>query len=220
MKKLISAIIASLFISSFALAETSIGVKISAANMDASGSHTTNSSSGGGGGAAVNASAESDFSVASFFIEKSTEVRGINLSLGIDVIPFTAEVDKLGGGNGFDATVEVGNVMTAYIQPTFNAGGDVSLFLKAGVTSGDVDITDISRQATNAGTASTDGNTAKSLDGYMYGVGAQMNTDAGFVRLEGTVTDFDEISHTNSNGKIVKADAELTLISLSFGKTF
>ena len=220
MKKLISAIIASFFIGSFALAETSIGVKISAANMDASGSHTTNSASGGSGGAAVNKSGESDFSVASFFIEKSTEVRGINLSLGIDVIPFTAEVDKLGGGTGFDATVEVGNVMTAYIQPTFNAGGDVSLFLKAGVTSGDVDITDISRQATTAGTASTDGNTAKSLDGVMFGVGAQMNTDGGFVRLEGTVTDFDEISHTNSNGKIVKADAELTLISLSFGKTF
>ena len=68
MKKLISAIIASFFIGSFALAETSIGVKISAANMDASGSHTTNSSSGGSGGAAVNASGESDFSVASFTI--------------------------------------------------------------------------------------------------------------------------------------------------------
>ena len=148
------------------------------------------------------------------------DFNGVGITLGLDVIPFTAEVDKLGGGNGFDATVEVGNVMTAYIQPTFNAGGDVSLFLKAGVTSGDVDITDISRQATTAGTASTDGNTGKSLDGVMFGVGAQMNTDGGFVRLEGTVTDFDEISHTNSNGKIVKADAELTLISLSFGKTF
>lgn len=220
MKKLISVIIASLFIGSVSFAETSIGIKLSSANMDASGSHTTNSSSGGGGGAAVNLSDNADFSVASFFIEKSTEVKGVNLSLGIDVIPFTAEVDKLGGGDGFDATVEVGNVMTAYIQPTFNAGGNVSLFLKAGVTSGDVDITDISRQATNAGTASTDGNTAKSLDGYMYGVGAQMNTDNGFVRLEGTVTDFDEISHTNSNGKVLKADSELTLISLSFGKTF
>ena len=220
MKKLISVIIASLFIGSISFAETNIGIKISSANMEASGSHTTNSSSGGSGGAAVTASDEADFTVASFFIEKSTEVRGINLSLGLDVIPFTAEVDKLGGGDGFDATVEVGNVMTAYIQPTFNAGGNVSLFLKAGVTSGDVDITDISRQATTAGTASTDGNTAKSLDGYMYGVGAQMNTDGGFVRLEGTVTDFDEISHTNSNGKVLKADSELTLISLSFGKTF
>ena len=220
MKKLISVIIASLFIGSVSFAETSIGIKLSAANMDASGSHTTNSSSGGSGGAAVKASDNADFSVASFFIEKSTEVRGINLSLGIDVIPFTAEVDKLGGGDGFDATVEVGNVMTAYIQPTFNAGGNVSLFLKAGVSSGDVDITDISRQATTAGTASTDGNTAKSLDGYMYGVGAQMNTDGGFVRLEGTVTDFDEISHTNSNGKVLKADSELNLISISFGRTF
>jgi hypothetical protein len=42
----------------------------------------------------------------------------------------------------------------------------------------------------------------------------------GFVRLEATVTDFDQISHTNSNGKVVKADAEMTMISLSLGKTF
>ena len=220
MKKIISAIIASFFIGNFALAETAMGIKISAANMDASGSHTTNSASSGGGGAAVNASGNADFEMASVFVEKSTEFNGMNIALGLDIIPFSAEVDSLGGGDGFDAKVEVSNVLTAYIQPTLNAGGDVSLFVKGGYTAGDVDITDISRQATSAGTASTDGEQSKTLEGFMYGVGIQKDTDNGFVRLEGTFTDFDEISHTNSNGKVVKADAEMTLISVSFGRSF
>ena len=221
MKRLITAIIASFFVGSFALAETSVGIKASIANMDASGSHTTNSSSGASGGDAVNAAGNADFELASFFIERGgLDVNGINFSIGLDVIPFTAEVDKLGGGDGTDATVEVSDVMTFYVQPTFNAESDMSVFLKAGYTQGDVDITDISRQATSAGTASTDGNTSKTLEGFMVGLGVQRNLDMGFLRLEATMTDFDEISHTNSNSKVVKADADMTMISLSVGKTF
>ncbi len=202
-----------------ALAEgTSIGIKFSNANMEASGSHTTNSTTSGSlgsGGAAVSASDDADFNMASFFIERSIDAGALTMSVGLDVIPMSAEVDKLDGGDGFDATVTVENVITAYIQPTFG-----NVFVKAGYTMGDVDITDISRQATNAGTASTDGDQSKDLEGFMYGAGIQVDLDAGFVRLEGTFTDFDEISHTNSNGKVVKADSELTLISLSLGKSF
>lgn len=224
MKKIITAIIASFFIGNFALAETSIGVKISAATMDASGSHTTNSSSGGSGGDAVNASGEADFNMGSFFIEKDTglDFNGVGITIGLDVIPFTAEVDKLGGGDGFDATVDVEDVMTAYIQPTFSTGDGVSVFARLGYTQGDVKITNITRQATTAGTASTDGDQSKNLEGIMYGVGITKEIDGlvDFLRLEGTITEFDELSHTNSNGKVVKADSELMLISLSIGKTF
>ena len=220
MKKIISAIIASIFIGTFAHAENYMGIKISAANMDASGSHTTNSASGGSGGSAVTAAGSADFHMASVFVEKSTDFNGMNVSLGLDLIPFEAEVDSLGGGDGLDATVSVSNVVTAYIQPTFDTGGDISVFVKGGYTYGDLEITDISRQATTAGTASTDGDQSKNLEGFVYGVGIQANTDFGFVRLEGTHTDFDEISHTNSNSKVVKADAEMTLISVSFGRSF
>ena len=219
MKKLITTIIASFFIGSIAFADTSVGVRLSAASMDATGSHTTNSASGGSGGAAVNVSDSADFTLASIFVEKSTTVGNMDISFGLDVIPMSAEVDTLGGGDGFDATVEVSKVMTAYIQPTFNAGA-VSFFLKAGYTQGDLDINSITRQDTNAGTASTDGEQSKSLEGTMYGIGLQRDVNNGFIRLEGTFTDFDEISHTNSNSKIVKADAEMTLISLSYGKSF
>ena len=215
MKRLITAIIASFFVGSFALAETSVGIKASIANMDASGSHTTNSSSGASGGDAVNAAGNADFELASFFIERGgLDVNGINFSIGLDVIPFTAEVDKLGGGDGTDATVKVADVFTLYIQPTFNAANDTSVFLKAGYTQGDVEISDITRQATTAGTASTDGNTSKTLEGFMVGLGVQRNLDMGFLRLEATMTDFDEISHTNSNSKVVKADADMNMIGL------
>ena len=221
MKRLITAIIASIFVSSFALAETSIGIKASIANLDASGSHTTNSASGGSGGAAVNAAGNADFELASFFIERGgLDINGLNFSIGLDVIPFSAEVDKLGGGDGTDATVKVADVFTLYIQPTFDAANDTSVFLKAGYTQGDVEISDITRQATTAGTASTDGTTSKTLEGFMVGLGVQKNTDMGFLRLEATMTDFDEISHTNSNSKVVKADADMSMISLSVGKTF
>lgn len=225
MKKLTIAFISVIFLAASAQAD-SVGVRISQANMDASGSHTTNSTTAGalgGGGAAVNASGNADFMVASLFAEKDIELGGMNMSIGLDVIPFTTEVDKLGGSDGFDATIEVGNLITAYIQPTFDLG-DMSVFAKVGYSQADLDITNISRQATTAGSASTDGNTGKDLEGMMYGAGIQkavqhMGGD-GFVRLEATFTDFDEISHTNSNGKVVKADAELTMISLSIGKTF
>ena len=227
MKKLTIAFISVIFLAFSAQAD-SVGVRISTANMDASGSHTTNSTTAGSldsGGAAVNSSGNADFMVASLFAEKDIELGGMSMSIGVDVIPFTTEIDKLGGGDGFDATVEVGNLITAYIQPTFDLG-DMSVFAKVGYSQADLDITNISRQATGSGqgTASTDGNTGKDLEGMMFGAGIQkavqhMGGD-GFVRLEATVTDFDEITHTNSNGKVVKADAELTMISLSIGKTF
>ena len=225
MKKLTIAFISVIFLAFSAQAD-SVGVRISTANMDASGSHTTNSTTAGSldsGGAAVNSSGNADFMVASLFAEKDIELGGMSMSIGVDVIPFTTEVEKLGGSDGFDATVEVGNLITAYIQPTFDLG-DVSVFAKVGYSQADLDITNISRQATTAGTASTDANTGKDLEGMMFGAGVQkavqhMGGD-GFVRLEATVTDFDEITHTNSNGKVVKADAELTMISLSIGKTF
>ena len=222
MKKILISTILAAFFAFSASADTNIGISISAANMDASGSHTTNSTTSGSlgsGGAALNSAGNADFDLASIFIEKEIEAGALTIAIGLDAIPMSAEVDKLGGSDGFDATVEVGNLMTAYIQPMFNAGA-MTLFVKAGVGSADLDIINVSRQATTAGTASTDGSQSKSLDGTMMGAGIQIDGGAGFFRLEGTVTDFDEITHTNSNGKVVKADSELTRVTLSIGKSF
>jgi len=193
---------------------TNIGLKVSYGTMDASGSHTTND------GATVNASGDASFPFGSIFIERQISTDNMDIALGLDINPTTQEVDKLGGGDGFDATVDMGNLYTAYIQP-MKKSGNVTFFAKLGYSQADIDITNISRQATTAGTASTDGPQSKSLEGPMFGLGIQVDTaSSSFVRLEASRTDFDEISHTNSNGKVVKADAELDAVSISFGKSF
>ena len=210
-----------LFSSAVANADsTNIGLKVSYGNMEASGSHTTNSGSIAYGGTAVSASGDADFPFGSIFIERQISAGSMDVALGLDINPTTQEVDKLGGGDGFDATVDMGNLYTAYIQPMFASNGNVTLFAKLGYSQADLDIKDITRQATTAGTASTDGNTSKSLEGPMYGIGVNVSLESSFVILEATRTDFDEISHTNSNGKVLKADAELDAISISFGKSF
>jgi len=193
---------------------TNIGLKVSYGTMDASGSHTTNDS------ATVNASGDASFPFGSIFIERQISTDNMDIALGLDINPTTQEVDKLGGGDGFDATVDMGNLYTAYIQP-MKKSGNVTFFAKLGYSQADIDITNISRQATTAGTASTDGPQSKSLEGPMFGLGIQVDTaSSSFVRLEASRTDFDEISHTNSNGKVVKAEAELDAVSISFGKSF
>ena len=196
---------------------TNIGLKVSYGTMDASGSHTTNDS------ATVNESGDASFPFGSVFIERQISTGNMDIALGLDINPTTQEVDKLGGGDGFDATVDMGNLYTAYIQP-MKKSGNVTFFAKIGYSQADVDISNISRQATSSETtdsASTDGPQSKSLEGPMFGLGIQVDAaSSSFVRLEASRTDFDEISHTNSNGKIVKADAELDAISISFGKSF
>ena len=221
MRKISLIIFSILFGSAVANADsTNIGLKVSYGNMEASGSHTTNSGSIAYGGAAVSASGDADFPFGSIFIERQISAGSMDVALGLDINPTTQKVDKLGGGDGFDATVDMGNLYTAYIQPMFASNGNVTLFAKLGYSQADLDIKDITRQATTAGTASTDGNTSKSLEGPMYGIGVNVSLESSFVRLEATRTDFDEISHTNSNGKVLKADAELDAISISFGKSF
>jgi hypothetical protein len=156
-------------------------------------------------------------------LEREKEFTNFNVALGLDFIPLTAEIDKLGGGDGTDATVEVGNQITLYVQPSKELSNGLKVFGKLGYSRMSVDITDITRQATTAGTASTDANTSKDLDGITVGLGVEKSVSAGpfdFIRLEASYTDYDSISHTNSNSKKLTADADLTAINLSIGKKF
>ena len=228
-KKIIIAVISTAFIASAAFADvTSIGVRISAATLSASG--TTESDSAGtnqntGGAKTTQKEKDGDFELPSIFIEHSIEVNGqLSITAGIDFVPLTENVASLGGGNGVDAKVAAGNLMTMYIQPTFALNEMISVFGKVGYASGDLEITSITRQAQTAvqtnDDASTDTSANKTLAGPVVGLGIQLTKEIGFVRLEGTKTDFDTIKHTASNGKRSTADAELELITLSIGKSF
>ena len=220
MKKITLAISGLVLLAGSAFADsTNIGAKLSYGNFDASGTETQNLTSD----PKLTSSGDANFPFASIFLEREKEFTNFNVALGLDFIPLTAEIDKLGGGDGTDATVEVGDQITLYVQPSKELSNGLKVFGKLGYSRMSVDITDITRQATTAGTASTDGNTSKDLDGITVGLGVEKSVSAGpfdFIRLEASYTDYDSISHTNSNSKKLTADADLTAINLSIGKKF
>ena len=220
-KKIIIAAISASFLVSAAFADsTNIGVRFSSADLSASGSENTNLA----GTDLTQKERDASFEIPSIFVEKQFETNSmLNIAVGLDFVPLTEDVATLGGGDGTDAKVKAGNLITAYIQPSISVSENISVFGKIGYAQGDLEITDITRQATTAGTASTDNGADKSLDGPVFGLGVQMNKDVGvfnFVRLEATRTDFDQVKHTNSNGKNLTADAEMDLITLTIGKNF
>lgn len=220
MKKITLAVSGLVLLAGSAFADsTNIGAKLSYGNFDASGTETQNLTSD----PKLKSSGNADFPFASIFLEREKEFSNLNVALGLDFIPLTAEIDKLGGGDGTDATVEVGNQITLYVQPSKELSNGLKVFGKLGYSRMSVDITDIKRQASTAGTASTDKATSKDLDGVMVGLGIEKSVSAGpfdFIRLEASYTDYDSISHTNSNSKKLTADADLTAINLSIGKKF
>ena len=220
-KKIIIAAISASFLASAAFADsTNIGVRFSSADLSASGSENTNLA----GTDVTQKERDASFEMPSIFVEKQFETNSmLNIAVGLDFVPLTEDVATLGGGDGTDAKVKAGNLITAYIQPSISVSENISVFGKIGYAQGDLDINDMTRQATTAGTASTDLTTSKSLKGPVLGLGVQFNKDMGpfsFVRLEATRTDFDQVKHTNSNGKVLKADAEMDLVSFTIGKNF
>ena len=225
MKKILTLTASFIMVASSVFAGSmNIGLSVTNAKLSASGTETVNSAGSGGGGAA-SAIAENDGSatLASIFVERQFETQkdGLSISLGLDFIPMTGEIAKLDGGNGTDAKVEAGKLLTLYVQPTFLINDKVSLYAKAGYAQGDLDITEVTRQATTAGTASTDTDQSKDLKGTVLGFGAQiaMNNDM-FIRFDASRTDFDTINHTNSNTKKLTADAEMDRVSFVIGKSF
>jgi len=220
MKKLSIVLILLSFLGFNAQADVSVGLKLSYANLTADGSETQNS------GALVDQPERSaNFEVASLFAEKSFEAGVVDLALGLEVIPATAEVAKLGGSTGFNATVSVGNLVTAYVQPMLMSAGAASFYVKAGYATADLEISNISRQATASETgdsASTDAAQTRDLEGPMYGVGihVEMGAFVDAIRIEMTRHDFDNIRYVNSNNKILNADTEMDTFSLGIVKSF
>ena len=223
-KKTIIAALSASFLASVAFADsTNFGIRLSATTLEASGTETTDQAT-----TVTQKEQEANFTLPSIFVERSVDINtSFSMVVGLDFVPLTAEIDKLGGGDGTDATISAGNLITAYLQPTFSVNENTSIFGKVGYAMGDLMVDDITRQTTTASqtgdTASTEKSTDKDLEGTVLGIGVQINQDSGlfnFVRLEATQTDFDRISHTNSNSKKLTADSEMELMTISFGKSF
>ena len=226
MKKTLTFIASFLFLTSSVFADSfNVGISIGQGTLAASGTETPNSASGASGGTAINqAERDGSATLPSIFVERQFDMPkdGLSITLGLDFIPVTGKIATLDGGTGTDAKVEAGKLATLYIQPKFNLNDKISLYAKAGYSQGDLEISELTRQATTAGTASTDAvNQSKDLKGTMIGLGAEIAMENNFfIRLDASRTDFDKINHTNSNSKKLTADAELDRLNIVIGRSF
>ena len=171
---------------------------------------------------------DADFPFASIFIEYAkTMDKDLDIILGLDYVPFKAEIDSRSfvdtslEGGPTDATgtrkakLELENYATLYLQPTYKIGGGTAVFGKVGYIHGDVKIS-----GSNTATGSTI-NATDTLNGYVVGLGVQHNINKNvFVRLEGSYTDHDNVSAADSLGTKFTADSELIAGKISIGYSF
>ena len=217
MKKILTSVLASLFVlSNLTIADTTnIGAKISNGKLKATGTETTNDSG------TISNSGDARFTYGSLFVERELSFSLANVTLGLDYVPMNAEVDKITGGTGTDATIKMSNHKTLYIQPSKSLDNGVSIFAKVGYSHADLKVTDITRQTSYNSSGATDTSASKSLKGPVYGIGVQKSFSNGvFLRADYTKTNYSEISYTNSNSKVLKADPDLSAINISLGKKF
>ena len=235
MKKLIMSIVLMLCFGFNANAEKGVNVgatllygafSVDGAQEMFSGAH---SSSASPGDVTKKASAEGDdaegaFGIASIFVEKTL---GDRLAIGVDYVPVSADsettenVTNAAGSTG--AALLMDSAATNTVQVDFKdlttAYAMVNLgpvYVKAGVMTVDV----ITNETLNTG--GSYGNT--SLDGTMFALGMNRELDNGaFVRLEGTIMDFDgdTLTNTADSTKAVKVDGISGYgARLSIGKSF
>ena len=199
-------------IASKSYAEISVGVKGGKADLDASDQTETTLNKN-------SRSASSDY--AALFLEGKLPIDApVNISLGIEYIPITANLSA-NATNRSDPTrasgdysMNVSNHTTLYVGVAKEVQNGFSIFGKAGYVR--ADISDV-RTNTSALTSKDD-----ELTGVTYGIGVQKNLDLpllSFLRLGYDYIEYDTVE-AKSATTTYKGDAEAETIYLSLGKTF
>ena len=220
-------------ISSAAFADNwNIGASASYGNIDGTSADTQSTTAGPRVAQTRGSkSGDADFPFASIFLEYAKTVdKDLDIILGLDYVPFKAEIDSksfadtdkrdplaenAAATGTRKATLDLENYATLYIQPTYKIGGGTAVFGKVGYIHGDVKIS-----GSNTATGSTI-NATDTLNGYVVGLGVQHNINKNvFVRLEGSYTDHDNVTATDSLGTKFTADSELIAGKLSIGYSF
>ena len=202
MKKTFLSIISALFIaSSVNAADFTFGVSAAYTMIDGTGTETTRTSNEKNNGSASN-----EVTIGSIFVENNFG----NFSLGIDYIPFKADVsdrvksrtdtNSAGDSGTYTAQAELSNHITVYALYPFANG----MFVKAGVAQVDV----ATQESLNSG--STYG------DDTIYGgqIGLGFGNDNWRLALE--YTDYETISLTSNASNKVDADLDTTAVKLSY----
>ena len=110
-------------------------------------------------------------------------------------------------------TADVSNHLTFYIQPQKEIRDGLKVFGTLGFVRADV-------ESRVQSISSTDKTVDQDLDGTKLGLGLKKETGFGFVKLEYSETDYDDISATTSNSTKVTADIDTEILALSVAKSF
>ena len=237
-KKIVPTALLLTSISSAALADNwNLGASASYANIDGTAKDTQftgNTSSGTAVDQTRGATGgDANFPFASVFIEYSKTLdKDFDLVFGLDYVPFKAEIESSSKADTDISTakssqtstpatgtrtakLELEKYATLYLQPTYKIGGGTAVYGKVGYIHGDVKIS-----GSNTATGSTI-NATDTLNGYVVGLGVQHNINKNvFVRLEGSYTDHDNVTATDSLGTKFTADSEIIAGKLSIGYSF
>ncbi len=219
MRKIVSSLIASLFLVSTAYAEIGLNIGISgtAGLYGATAKETHKVDNGAASGSTAQDTEIAAIGYGSIFIEKTF---GDRFAIGIDYVPTpfesetaeTSKKDKDGSETVNTRTntvqVDLEELTTLYLT----ANVTDSMYVKAGIASVDV-ITNES-----LGTGSTYGNA--SLDGTVLGIGTEMDMGGFFVRAEGSYTEFDGTSLSSNDNIITLKNLQGVNGVLSIGKSF
>ena len=219
MKKLVLSIIFLLGFSTTAFATGSVGFTISKADVKSSLQDDIDNN----GSIDTTKNISNDVTFASIFFEKAVNE---NMSIGIDFIPFEADFESrsttqssikekgssttTGTNKG---TADVSRHLTFYLQPQKEIRDGLKVFGTVGLVRADV-------ESKVQSISSTDKTVDQSLDGMKLGLGLKKETGFGFVKLEYSETDYDEISATTTNSTKITADIDTDVLALSVAKSF
>ena len=217
MKKLVLSVLFSLGLLTNSFAGT-VGITLSNADINSTVKDDVDSN----GTIDTTKDLSNDVVFASIFFEQ--EVND-NLSIGLDFIPFEAEFESrsttqasiktagtaTSGTN--KGTADVSRHLTFYLQPQKEIRGGLKVFGTLGLVRADV-------ESVVQSVSSTDKTVDQSLNGTKLGLGLKKETGFGFVKVEYSETDYDDISTTTSNNTKVTADIDTEILGLSVGRNF
>ena len=219
MKKLVLSILFLFGLVTNSYATGSVGFTISNADVNSSVKDDIDSN----GTTDTTKSLSNDVTFASVFFEKAVSE---NLSVGLDFIPFEAEFesrsttqsslkdkDSSASSGTNKGNADVSKHLTFYIQPQKEIRDGLKVFGTLGLVRADVESSVVSVSSTNK-------TVDQSLDGTKLGLGLKKETGFGFIKLEYSETDYDDISTTTSNNTKVTADIDTEILALSVAKSF
>ena len=222
MKKLVLSILFLLGFVSNAYASGSAGFTISLADVKS----TVKDDIDNNGSTDTTKNISNEVVFGSIFFEKAVNE---SLSVGLDLIPFEAEFEsrstsqsstkaKAAGAapqtSGTNkGTADVSRHLTLYLQPQKEMGDGLKVFGTLGLVRADVESKVQSISSTNK-------TVDQSLDGIKLGLGVKKETGFGFIKVEYSETDYDDISATTSNNTKVTADIDTEILAVSVARNF